>query len=86
MHPLDEGLLCLIGAEEMIKDSTFDIEGLFPARRAFPHRIFKMGPQREEYVIGIQDVSGERPLAGPAQIGAGYRLVFIAPRRSAARA
>src|ERR1700730_348012 len=80
MHPLDEGLFRLIGAEKMIEDSTFDIEGLFPTRRAFSNRVLKMGPQGEENVVGIKDVSRERSLAGPAQISAGYRLVFI--RRS----
>src|ERR1700730_13023852 len=77
MHPLDERLFRLIGTEKMIEDSTFDIEGLLPARRAFSNRIFKMGPYGEQDVIGIKDVSRERSLAGPAQISAGYRLVFI---------
>src|ERR1700687_2330903 len=77
MHPLDEGLFRRIRTEKMIEDSTLDIESLVPARRALSHRIFKMGPQGEQNVIGIKDVSRERPLAGPAQISAGYRLVFI---------
>ena len=77
MHTLDERLLRLFCAEEVIEDSTFNAECLLPARRAVPHRIFKVGPQGKENVVGIKDVSGQRALAAAAEIGAGYRLVFI---------
>ena len=57
MHTLNESLLGFFGAKEMIENSAFNAECLFPAWRAFPHRIFEVRPQLEKNVIGIKNVS-----------------------------
>ena len=77
MHALKKSLFRFFCTKEVIEDSTFDAESLFPAWCPVTNRIFQVIPHSEQDVVRIKNVSGERALAAPAKICAGHRLVFV---------
>ena len=77
MHAGDEVAFGLLGAEEMAEERAGHSESLLPAVRAFPHGVFKVPPERVEGAIRIEDVSGERIRASPAEIDVCDREVAV---------
>src|ERR1700736_1479885 len=71
VHPLDKSFLRFFRPLEVIEDGTLDAECLLPARGSFPHCIFHVGPQAEQNVAGIEDVSGKSLCTGAAKIATG---------------
>src|SRR5713226_8563704 len=86
MHPQQKCAHGIVGLEEVIEDRSFQSEGLLPAVATIENRIFEVCPKREQHIIRIKNVAGQRALTRSAKIGSGKRLIgvlaFVLPQKS----
>ena len=81
MHPEQKSARLFRSAEELIEERAIGAEGLAPAMAALADGVLQVGPHAEQHFIGVEDITGHRARARPAEIDAGQRRVGVATAR-----